>query len=198
MNALIDVAAYLLGTLGSLYLMVVILRFLLQVARADFYNPISQFIVKATNPFVLPLRKVIPGFAGLDMASLVLALLVQVLLMYIFTLLIFQGVPQFVSALLWSLIGLASAITKLYLFTIIVSIIFSWVAPGSSHPALLLLHQVNEPVLAPFRRLLPPMGGLDLSPILVFLLINVINILLQHASASTGLPMQLKQAMLFL
>lgn len=190
MDALKEVAVYLLNTLGSLYMMVVIVRFLLQLARADFYNPISQFVVKATNPLVLPLRRVIPGFGGFDWATLLVALLLQALLISL--ILGFNGRLDLLSVSLvaWSLIGLAAAITKLFFFTIIVSIVFSWIAPGSNHPVLALLHQINEPMLSPLRRLLPAMGGLDLSPILAFLMINVIDILLRHAAVATHMPLR--------
>ncbi|MDP3365837.1 MAG: YggT family protein, partial [Pseudomonas sp.] len=83
MSGLIEALIYIIQTLGSLYLLIVLLRFILQLVRADFYNPLSQFIVKATQPLVTPLRRIIPGFAGLDLASLVLAILVQLLLMVI-------------------------------------------------------------------------------------------------------------------
>ena len=188
MGALTEVAAYLVNTLLSLYLIVVLLRFLLQVARADFYNPISQFVVKVTNPLVKPLRRWIPGLAGLDLATLLLALLVQFVAIMLLFLIVTGGFPNPLSALLWSLIGVTATILKVYLFSIMISIIFSWLAPQSSHPALRLLHQLNEPVMAPFRRLLPPMGGLDFSPILVLISIQVCSILVNHAALATGLP----------
>lgn len=191
MGALTEVAAYLINTLLSLYLIMVILRFLLQVARADFYNPISQFVVKATNPLVKPLRRLIPGLGGLDLATLVLALITQFVAINLLYLLLAHSLPNPLSALLWTLIGIAATIVKIYFFSILATIIFSWIAPGSHNPALSLLNQLNEPVMAPFRRLLPPLGGLDLSPILVFIVINVINILLTHAAIATHLPRNL-------
>ncbi len=188
MGAMIDIGAYLINTIMSLYLIVVLLRLLLQVARADFYNPISQFVVRATDPLVRPLRRVIPGFGGLDLATLVLALIIQFIIINLLYLLLGGVMPHPVNALVWSLIGIAATIVKIYFFSILVAIIFSWIAPGSNHPALALLNQINEPVMAPVRKILPPMGGLDLSPILVFILINVFTILLNHAAIATGLP----------
>lgn len=187
MGALREIGLYLISSLSTLYIMVVLLRFLLQLARADFYNPISQFVVRATDLPLKPLRRVIPGLAGLDVASLVLALLLQwAAINAIF--LMFNALPNEANAIVWSALGIAASFVKIYFFSIIIAIVFSWIAPGSYHPVLILMNQINEPVLAPFRRILPPMGGLDLSPILVFLVINVINILLAHAAASTGLP----------
>lgn len=186
MGAMQDVGQYLVSTLSTLYIMVVLLRFLLQLARADFYNPISQFVVRATDPLLRPLRKVIPGLAGLDIASLVLALLLQWAAINIIYL-IYGFMPHEANAIVWAVLGVAASVVKIYFFSIIVAIIFSWIAPGSYHPALILLNQINEPVMAPFRRILPPMGGLDWSPILVFIVINVINILLARAAVATGL-----------
>ena len=191
MGALTEVVAYLVNTLLSIYLMVVIMRFLLQVARADFYNPISQFVVKATNPLVKPLRRFIPGLGGLDLVTLVLALVIQFAAINLLYLILAHSIPSPISALIWSLIGIAATVVKIYFFSILAAIIFSWIAPGSQHPALGLLYQLNEPVMAPFRKVLPPLGGLDLSPILVFIAINVINILLAHAAIATHLPRNL-------
>ncbi len=188
MGAMAEVTAYLVNTVMSLYLVIVLMRVLLQVARADFYNPISQFVVKVTDPLVRPLRRVIPGLGGIDLATLLLALMIQFATINILYIVLAGVFPNPASALAWSLIGIAATITKIYFFSILASIIFSWIAPGSQHPALALLHQINEPVMAPMRKILPPMGGLDLSPIFIFILINVLNILLNHAAAASGMP----------
>ena len=187
MSAFNEIFGYLVQTFLSLYLVAMLLRFLLQLVRADFYNPISQFLVRITNPLVLPLRRVIPGFAGLDVSSLVLAVLLQ--LAGIVTLLLVNGLglPNIGLLLAWSVLGVIGLLVNIYFFALLAMIILSWVAPGSGHPAIHLLYQVTEPVLAPFRRALPAMGGLDFSPILVFILINVIQIALRHMAAGVGL-----------
>jgi YggT family protein len=191
MGAMVDIAAYLVNTVMSLYLIVVLMRLLLQVARADFYNPICQFVVKVTDPLVRPLRRIIPGLAGIDLATLVLALIIQFITINLLYVLLGGAVPNPISALIWSLIGIAATIVKIYFFGILASIIFSWIAPGSQHPALALLHQINEPVMAPVRKILPPMGGLDLSPILVFIALNIFTIMLSHAASASGMPRNL-------
>ncbi len=172
----LQIAGYLLQTLLGLYAFVVMLRFLLQLVRADFYNPISQFVVKATNPPLRPLRRLIPGIGGIDVAALLLALFLQMLMIFALTGLF--GAPLLNPLLLIAsaAISLLGILLQFYFFAILAMIIISWVAPGSHHPALLLLYQLTEPVMAPFRRLLPPMGGLDLSPIIVFIVINVLEI----------------------
>ena len=187
MTALSEIFGYLIQTLLSLYLLAMLLRFLLQLVRADFYNPICQFLVKITNPLVVPLRKVIPGFAGLDMASLLLAILLQLGGIVALLLINGLGLPNILLLLTWSLLGVIGLLVNIYFFALLAMIILSWVAPGSNHPAIYLLFQITEPVMAPFRKALPPMGGMDFSPILVFILINVIQIALRHMAAGIGL-----------
>ncbi len=181
---------YVIQTLGSLYLLIVLLRFILQMVRADFYNPLSQFIVRATQPLLRPLRKVIPGFGGIDLASLALAILVQLALMLVTLLLMGYGVAGFLGHLLvWSVIGVTALFVKVFFFALIVSVILSWVAPGSHNPAAELVNQICEPFLAPFRRLLPNLGGLDISPIFAFIAINLFDMLvINNLAAMSGMP----------
>ncbi|HBZ95646.1 YggT family protein [Pseudomonas sp. UBA7530] len=190
MSGLIEALIYIIQTLGSLYLLIVLLRFILQLVRADFYNPLSQFIVKATQPLLTPLRRIIPGFAGLDLASLVLAILVQLLLMIVTLTLMGYNVGGFILQLLvWSMIGVTSLFLKVFFFALIISVILSWVAPGSYNPGAQLVNQICEPLLAPFRKLLPNLGGLDISPIFAFITINLIDrFVIGALAASTGLP----------
>ncbi|MDH0096442.1 YggT family protein [Ectopseudomonas hydrolytica] len=190
MSGLIEALIYIIQTLGSLYLLIVLLRFILQLVRADFYNPLSQFIVKATQPLLTPLRRIIPGFAGLDLASLVLAILVQLLLMVVTLTLMGYNVGGFILQLLvWSVIGVTSLFLKVFFFALIISVILSWVAPGSYNPGAQLVNQICEPLLVPFRKLLPNLGGLDISPIFAFITINLIDrFVIGSLAASTGLP----------
>ena len=193
MSGLIEALIYIIQTLGSLYLLIVLLRFILQLVRADFYNPLSQFIVKATQPLLTPLRRIIPGFAGLDLASLILAILVQLLLMIVTLTLMGINVGGVIPQLLvWSVIGVTSLFLKVFFFALIISVILSWVAPGSYNPGAQLVSQICEPLLAPFRKLLPNLGGLDISPIFAFITINLIDrFVIGGLAASTGLPAML-------
>jgi len=186
-----EIGNLLIQTIFNLYLLAVLLRFLLQLARADFYNPVSQFVVKVTNPAVKPLRRFIPGVLGIDFASLVLALLVQMVALALIFLIFGAGIPNPLLLLIWAVIGVVAMIVNIYFIAILASIVLSWVAGGSYNPTIMLIHQLTEPVMAPFRKLLPPLGGLDLSPILVFLLINVVQIMLRHLAASVGLSSKL-------
>lgn len=187
MNAANEIVVYLIQTLLSLYLVAMLLRFLLQLVKADFYNPISQFLIKITNPVVLPLRRVIPGYGGMDIASLLLSLVLQLLAIIALLALHGAGLPNVGLLLLWSALGVIGLLVNIYFFALLGMIILSWIAPGSGHPAIHLLFQITEPVMAPFRKLLPPMGGMDFSPILMFILINVIQIALRHMAAGVGL-----------
>ncbi|MDX1299217.1 MAG: YggT family protein [Pseudomonas sp.] len=188
MTGFTTAAVYILQTIGSLYLLIVLLRFILQLVRADFYNPLSQFIVRATHPLLKPLRKIIPSLAGLDLASLVLAILVQLVLMALTLMLLGYGLDNPVQLLVWSVIGVTALFLKVFFFALIISVILSWVAQGSHNPAAMLVNQICEPLLAPIRRILPSMGGLDLSPIVAFLLLNLIDMLvIRNLAVMTGM-----------
>ncbi|AOE81831.1 MULTISPECIES: YggT family protein [Pseudomonas] len=182
-------AVYVLQTLGSLYLLIVLMRFVLQLVRANFYNPLCQFIVKATQPLLKPLRRIIPSLFGLDMSSLVLAILVQLALMALTLLLTYGTTGNFVQLLIWSIIGVTALFLKIFFFALIISVILSWVAPGSHNPGAELVNQICEPALAPFRRLLPNLGGLDISPILAFMVLKLLDMLvINNLAAMTGMP----------
>ncbi len=177
MGAFGDVAYLLVNTLGGLYVLAVLLRFMLQVARADFYNPFTQAIVRVTDPAVRAFRRVIPGYRGLDFASLILALVAQCICTFLLITTSGYAVPGAGLIITWSVVGLLSFILNIYFWAMMISIIASFIAPYSGHPALMLVRQITEPVMEPFRRLLPSMGGLDLSPIFVFLGLQIIRML---------------------
>ena len=174
-SALTESLFYIIRTIGSLYLLLVLLRFLFQLVRADFYNPISQTIAKATNPLLIPLRKVVPGYRRIDFASLVLALLVQALIIQMLFFIAGQGFVNVLSLLGWSLVGILKTFASIYFWGLIIVIVASWIAPFSQNPALVLVRQVIEPAMAPLRKIIPPLGVLDLSPIVAFMILHVVN-----------------------
>ena len=178
MNALGNIGSLLVSTLGTLYMMAILLRFLLQISRADFYNPITQMIVRATDPGVQLFRRFIPGYKGVDFATLVFAILVESVLICALIFMAGFDLPGVGLILTWAVAGILNFILDIYFWSLLVSIVSSFIAPFSEHPALVLVRQLTEPVMAPFRRLLPSMGGLDLSPIFVFLSIQILKILL--------------------
>ncbi|WP_434679153.1 YggT family protein [Pseudomonas sp. R1-18] len=186
-------AIYILQTLGSLYLLIILLRFVLQLVRANFYNPLCQFAVRATQPLLKPLRRIIPSLFGLDMSSLVLAIIVQMILMALTLLLSYGTTGDPLQLLLWAIIGVTALFLKIFFFALIVSVILSWVAPGSHNPGAELVNQICEPLLAPLRRVLPNLGGLDISPILAFLVLKLLDMLvINNLAAMTGMPQVLR------
>ena len=190
MSPLSQAGLLLINSIGSLVLLVIVLRFLLQLVRADFYNPLSQMIVKFTNPMLIPLRRIIPGFGGLDVASLVLALAAQYLL--IFLVLMVKGFGMnlpFVAMIGWAAVGLGSLLLNIYFWGLLIVIIASWIAPNSYNPALILINQIIDPVMRPIRTRMPDLGGLDLSPMVLMLGIKVIEILVLYPLTTVlGIP----------
>ena len=185
---LTDPATFLIQTLFGLYILVVMLRFLLQWTQADFYNPISQFVVKVTAPPLSPLRRLIPGFGGIDLASLVLAwLLKSVELMLV--LLVLGANITLMGAFLWAIPELVALLINIFLIAVVIQVVLSWVGPGGYSPATNLLYHLTNPLLRPARRLLPAISGLDLSPMLVMLgLILLKMLLLPPLKLLTGSP----------
>lgn len=167
---------FLINTAFTLYLMVVLLRLWLQLARADFYNPFSQFVVKATNPLVLPLRKIIPSLGPLDTASLLIAYLIATAKFVVLQLLFSANLHLGVSFILGGLLLLKEALNLLF-WILVIRAIMSWFSQGRN-PLEHVFHQLTEPVLAPIRRVIPPIGGLDLSVLVVLVALQFINILL--------------------
>jgi YggT family protein len=186
-SASVTIGLLLVNAIAGFYLFLVILRFLLQAVRADFYNPISQFVVKATNPFLIPIRKVVPGLWGLDFAAIILGLIVELIAISLSLLISGYGLP-IANIFVWGALGLIGLVLKLYFWGILIMVIASWIAPGNYNPALSLLQQLIEPVMKPIRKMLPDMGGFDISPIIAFLLIQVFEVLLITAARSTGAP----------
>lgn len=166
---------FLIDTAFSLYLMVVILRLWLQLVRADFYNPFSQFVVKATNPLVLPLRRAIPSLGSLDTATLLLAYGIMLAKLVVLQLLQ-SGQVQWVPSLIFSVIFLLKEIFTLLFWILVIRALLSWFSQGRS-PVEYVMHQLTEPLLRPVRRILPPMGGLDLSVLVVLIGLQFLNIL---------------------
>ena len=178
MDKLVQIAELLIMFASSIYIMIVMVRFLLQLVRADLYNPLSQFIVKATNPLLMPLRKVIPGFFGIDFASLVLALALQMLTVTLLILVKGNALPPLLPLIAFSVFELLSLVLNIYLFSLIIIVIVSWIAPHGHNPAIALLSSITEPVLRPIRRVLPATGGLDFSVMVAILIIYILKILI--------------------
>ena len=168
---------FLISTLFGLYILAVLLRFLLALVRADFYNPVSQFLVKVTNPALIPLRRIIPSAGKVDSSALVLMLLLQMVALGLIALL--RDSQTSIGALLiLSLAELLGLLLNVFLFAILIQVIMSWINPGAYNPAVSLLYSLTEPVLRPCRRLIPTFSGIDLSPLLALIGIQLAKMLL--------------------
>jgi YggT family protein len=169
-------AEFIVQAVLGIVLLVVLLRFLLQLCRADFYNPLSQVILKVTQPVLQPLRRVLPGTGRVDGASLLAALLVQMVTLALVAGL--RGMPLGLGGLLfWSLAELLGLVINIFFVTVVVQALLSWFNPGRN-PLATVLYGLNEPLLGPARRLLPPFSGVDLSPIVVLLGLQLAKMLL--------------------
>ncbi len=178
MDYLSNAGVFLIKTLFGIYEIIILLRFLMQMVRADFYNPISQFVVKATSLPLKPLRRLIPGVAGMDMASLVLLLVVIIVELLLLSLVSTLPMPSAFGLVALALVELLKLTINVFLFSVIILAILSWVSPGGYNPVANLLFQITAPLMRPARRMLPPMGGLDLSPMLVIIALYLLILLL--------------------
>ena len=171
-----NAATFLVESLFGLYILIVMFRLLLQWARADFYNPLSQFIIRATQPVLAPMHRTIPAFGGIDLACVVLLVGLQFAELWMVTSILGQRAP--VSALLvFSIAELVQLAIYIFLFSILIQIVMSWINPGAYNPMLSVLYSLNEPLLAPARRIVPTISGLDLSPIVVMVALQLAAIL---------------------
>jgi len=172
----IQAAQFLIEALVGMYLFAVMLRFLLQWVQASFYNPLSQFVVKLTNPVLLPLRRFIPGYGGVDVACIVLMLLVEILKYLALYGLLFGSLVRMDGLFLLCIADLAQQFSNLYFFTIMMVVILSWVTPNTYNPITELFHKITAPVLRPFQRFIPAIAGFDLSPLFALMALKTLDI----------------------
>jgi YggT family protein len=168
---------FLVSTLFSLYIVAVMLRFLLGLVRADFYNPVSQFLVRITNPLLIPLRKVVPSIGKFDSAAMLLMIVLQLAAITLVLLLRGQGISSAILIII-TLVTLISLLIDVFMFAIIVEVIISWMNPGSYNPVSSLLHSLTSPVLRPIRHLIPPIAGIDLAPLFAIIGLQVLRMLI--------------------
>lgn len=181
-----DAGLFLVDTVLGLYILIVLLRFLFQLTSVDFYNPISQFIVKASNPPLSRLRRVVPGLWGVDFATILLLVVLEGTRISITALLIGRT-PQLAGVLVLSVAELLKLAVYVIVFSIFMRALLSWVSTGRSHPMLKLLYSFTEPLMARARRIFPTTrSGLDLSPIIVFIVLMLILKLLVQPLLDLG------------
>ena len=164
-----DATLFLVDTILGIYILLVLLRFLLQLVRADFYNPISQFIVRATNPPLVRLRRFIPGLWGVDLAALALLITMEAIRISLTAMLLGHS-PRWTGIIFLGLGELAKLAVYTVIFCIFIRALLSWFSNGLGHPLTRLLSSFTDPMLRPIQRILPATGGIDLSPLVVFIL----------------------------
>jgi YggT family protein len=169
--------SFIVKTLAQLYLLLLLLRFWLPWLRADFRNPIAQGILRFTSPLILPLRRFLPSISRLDTATVLVAFVIQFLTLLLLLAINDYDVPPLLVAVT-AVFELVILSLNLFFFAILISIILSWIAPHAYNPVTALLTTLSEPVLRPFRRVIPPIGGLDISPIFAIILIQAVVIFL--------------------
>ena len=167
---------FIVNALASLYLLVLLLRFWMPWLRADFRNPLAQGILKFTNPLVIPVRRIVPSFGRLDTATVLVAFIVQYLTVLVLLLILGQT-ADFVTIAITSIVKLAVLSINLFVYAIFIRIILSWLSPGGYNPATAIITTLTEPVLRPFRRLIPSMGGIDISPVFAVILLLAATII---------------------
>lgn len=195
-NYLMNAGIYLINLLFGLYLLAVMLRFLLQTIRADFYNPICQFLVTVTNPALKPLRRWVPGYRGIDWPSILLMFLLQAIEICLVALLVSGQIPVAISFPIIIASKLLVLLIYIYIFVIIIQAIISWIQPGSYSPFTILLYQLSDPLVKPIRRYIPATGGIDWSPFIILILLNLALMLLAKplqdwGSYLSGFPRQI-------
>jgi len=185
-----NAASFLISTAFGFLVLAALLRLMLAWIRADFYNPISQFVVKVTNWGVVPLRRLIPSMGRWDSGTIVFLVAVQIIELVLIALVSGFGINP-IGLPLWALGELLGLTVMVFIVSIFIEVILSWVNPGSYNPMTDIIRRVNQPLLAPARRMLPDMGGFDLSPLLVLVALQLVKILLVAPITDLGMGLSL-------
>ncbi len=178
---------FLITTLFDMYIFVLILRFILQYLNINYYNPFTQFVLKATSPVITPVRRWIPGYKGIDFATLLVIFLFTLVKVTLTWFLLRPFAPFFPGLAILSIGEIVKQTINLYFFAMIIQIISSWVAPMSGSPLLEILNRLTWPLIKPFKRIIPPMGGIDITPIPVLISLQLANILFASTIIGFGL-----------
>ena len=188
-SALTDIGMTIVQPLFSLAMLLIAVRFLAQLCGVSGYNPISMTLRRVTNVIVLPLSRLLPSGNRFSPGALLALILIQVVFIALMLGLVGQlDAFNVLQALIWSALGAAGLLVSIIFYSVIAMIVVSFLAPQSSHPALEFIWELTEPVMAPLRQVLPPMGGLDFSPIILFIALNVVRVSLGHMAVAVGMP----------
>jgi YggT family protein len=188
-SALTDIGMTIVQPLFSLAMLLIAVRFLAQLCGVSGYNPISMTLRRVTNVIVLPLSRLLPSGNRFSPGALLALILIQLVFIALMLGLVGQlDAFNVLQALIWSALGAAGLLVSIIFYSVIAMIVVSFLAPQSSHPAVEFIWELTEPVMAPLRQVLPPMGGLDFSPIILFIALNVVRVSLGHMAVAVGMP----------
>ncbi len=182
---------FLVQTLFNLYLFVLLIRLILHFQRADYYNPVIQLVIKLTSPLIKPLRKIIPDVKGIELATVLVLLVVDAIKLLCIIGLQGSGLPNFFGLLVWASADIINQLVNVYFFAIIIRIVLSWLGRGVVNPLTSILYLLTEPLMAPARRLVPSIGGFDLSPVVVLILLQLTLIILVKPLLGLGVTIAL-------
>ena len=188
-SALSDIAVTIASPLFSLALFLIAMRFLAQLCGVSPYNPISTGLRSITDPIVAPINRLVPDGRRLNIGAVIALIVCQVIYIAVMLALISRfDAFNVLQSLIWSTLGAAGLLINIVFYSVLAMIIVSFLAPQSNHPAVEFVWQLTEPVMAPLRNFIPSMGGLDFSPIVLFIGINVIRVSLGHMAVAVGMP----------
>jgi YggT family protein len=188
-NALSDIAVTIASPLFSLALFLIAMRFLAQLCGVSPYNPISTGLRSITDPIVAPINRLVPAGKRLNIGAVIALIVCQVIYIAVMLALISRfDAFNVLQSLIWSTLGAAGLLINIVFYSVLAMIVVSFLAPQSNHPAVEFVWQLTEPVMAPLRNFIPSMGGLDFSPIVLFIGINVIRVSLGHMAVAVGMP----------
>ena len=191
MTTLINAGIFLIEIIFDLYIIILMLRLFLQKTGARYYNPVSQLIIKLTNPLVAPLQRIIPGYKGFDFAIIFLIFVFEIIEMIILVWLQFKVVPGFGGTLIVAVGMIGRKFMNLYFWAVIISVLMSWVEALQRSPVAEIVYLITEPIMRRVRRIVPSIAGFDLSPILVLILLQLISILVFNPIIAAGVRVAL-------
>ena len=175
-----QIAGFLISALFSAYIGVVLIRLLLGFARADFHNPLSQFIVKITNPVLIPMRRFIPAVGKIDSAAVLLAFTLTVIKVALLTLVGYFAISNIPQLLLFSLGDFIKTIIYIYIVALVIQVVISWIGTAQGNPFLPVINSLTKPIIDPIRRIVPTVGMMDFSAFVAILLLNVLLIIVTN------------------
>ena len=177
---------FLIQSLFGMYLLILMLRVILQFNRAEFHNPVSQFVIKLTNPVVMPLRKFIPSYPRVDLAVVLVLLILDMFKLLAIAWIALDSVPNPFGLFIWSLGDLSKILINILFYAIIISVVLSWLMPTLQNPLTSIVHRITAPLLSMARRMIPPVSGFDLSPLVVIIGLKLTDILLASSLIKAG------------